>query len=57
MEEYEKEVVSVEDEGQEAKDVSLGASVLVLPVSKSSKLHVSRTLSPLTLQASNFFKK
>ena len=33
-EEYgnEKEVVSVEDDGQEAEDVSLGTSVLVPPV-------------------------
>ena len=37
--ENKKEVVSVEDDGQEAEDDSLGASVSVPPVSKSSKHH------------------
>ena len=37
-EENEKEVVSVEEDGREAEDVSLCASVSVPPVSKSSKL-------------------
>ena len=35
----ETEVVSVEDDGKETEDVLLGASVSVLPVWKSSKLH------------------
>ena len=34
----EKEVVSAEDDGQEAKYVSLGACISVPPVWKSSKL-------------------
>ena len=39
VEENEKEVVSVEEDGQEAEVVSLGASRSVPPVWKSSKLH------------------
>ena len=49
-------MVSVEDDGWEAEDVSLRASVSVPPVSKSSNFVVSEALSCLTLQATSFFK-
>ena len=45
----------MEDDGQEAKDVSLGASVLVPPVKENPNFVVDQTLSSLTLQTTNFF--
>ena len=47
----------MEDNGWEAENVLLGASASVPPVSKSSNFIVSQVLSPLTLQATNFFKE
>ena len=44
-EENDKEVVSVEDYGLEAGNVSLGASVILCQFEKKSKLHVSQVLS------------
>ena len=38
-------MVSMEDDGWEAEDVSLGASVCVLSVSKSSNFVVSESVS------------
>ena len=48
-------MVSEEDNGGEAEDVSLGTSVSLLTLKKNPILMVGHALSSLTLQATNFF--